>query len=104
MGAPTTERSIVAMVISLLTGRALECAMAIWEKGEEELGSYEGFITLFRVVFNHPPEGREGDKRILQLRQDGQTTHLSDSGRIQRMECAGALQGIQKRIARIGPD
>lgn len=41
-----------------------------WERGEEELGFYEGF----RVLFDHPPEGREGGERLFQLRQDGQTT------------------------------
>jgi hypothetical protein len=28
--------------------------------GEEELDSYEGFMALFRGIFDHPPEGREG--------------------------------------------
>lgn len=41
--------------------------------GEEELGSYEGFMALFRVVFDHPPEGREGGERLLPLRQGAQT-------------------------------
>lgn len=36
MGAPTTKRSKVATVISLLTVLALEWATAAWERGEEE--------------------------------------------------------------------
>ena len=43
MRAPTTERSKVATVIYLLTGQALLWATAVWERGEEELGSYEEF-------------------------------------------------------------
>ena len=47
-GAPTTERSKVATVISLL----------------DELGVYERFMGLFRADFNHPPEGREGGEQL----------------------------------------
>lgn len=32
----------------------------------EELGSYERFMALFRAVFDHPPEGREGGERLQQ--------------------------------------
>jgi hypothetical protein len=60
MGAPTTNRSKVAMVIYLLSGRALEWATDVWEKGGEDLALYERFMALFRVIFDHPPEGREG--------------------------------------------
>jgi hypothetical protein len=44
MGAPTTERSKVATVISLLTGCALEWATTVWDR-REELGSYERFMA-----------------------------------------------------------
>lgn len=60
MGATTTERSKDATVISLLTGWALEWATAVWERGKEELGSHERFMALFRAIFDHPPECREG--------------------------------------------
>jgi hypothetical protein len=51
----------------------LEWATAIWERGEEEQGSYEGFVALFRGVFDPPREGRQRSERILQLRNDTQT-------------------------------
>ncbi|KAM9530504.1 uncharacterized protein ACWYII_042142 isoform 1-T5 [Salvelinus alpinus] len=41
---------------------------------EEELGTDERFMALFRVVFEHPPEGRKGGKRLFQLQQGAQTT------------------------------
>ena len=73
MGAPTTLRSKVATVISLLTGRALAWTTAAWERGEEDLGSYEGFIAMFRAFFDHPPEGREEGEKLFQFRQGAQT-------------------------------
>jgi hypothetical protein len=60
--------------ISLLNEQAMEWATAIWERGQEELGSYERFMSLFRTVFYHPPEGREGGECLLQLQQGAQTT------------------------------
>nr|XP_013998746.1 unnamed protein product [Salmo salar] len=72
MGAPTTERSKIATVISLLTSQALEWATAVWKRGEEELVSFVRFMALFRAVFNHSPVGREGGKKLLQLQQVAQ--------------------------------
>ena len=63
-GRPHPERSTVATVISLLAGRALEWATAVWKRGEDELGSYERFMALFRTFFDHPPVGREGGERL----------------------------------------
>ena len=71
MGIPTTERSKVATVISLLTGRVW--ATAVWERGEESLASYEGFMALFRGIVDHPLEDREGSEGLFQLRKDDQT-------------------------------
>jgi hypothetical protein len=68
MGAPTTERSKDAKVISLLTGQAFE-----WERREEELDSNEGFMALFRGVFDHPSEGRDGCEHLRDLWQEDQT-------------------------------
>jgi hypothetical protein len=50
----------------------LEWAPAVWERGEEELESYEGFIALFKCIFDHPA-GREGGERLLQIQQGNQT-------------------------------
>jgi hypothetical protein len=51
----------------------MEWATVVWEIGEEELDSYEGFMALFGGVFDHPLEGREGSESLLQLRQEEQT-------------------------------
>jgi hypothetical protein len=72
-GDPTIERSKVSTVITLLIRRALEWATAVMERGEEELGSYKGFMVLFRVVFDYPPEVRQGGEQLLQLQQGART-------------------------------
>lgn len=54
-----SERDKVALVISVLTGRALEWAHVVWESDGPEVQSYE----RFRAVFDHPTEGREGGER-----------------------------------------
>jgi hypothetical protein len=69
MGTLTTEMYKVATFISLLTRRALDWATAIWEGGKGELDSYEGFMALFKCIFNHPKEGRDGGELLLQLWQ-----------------------------------
>jgi hypothetical protein len=63
----------VALVISVLTGRALEWVHAIWERNGPEVQSYERFTQLFRAVFDHPTEGREGGERLLRLCQGSRT-------------------------------
>lgn len=65
--------------------------MAVWERGEDELDSYEGFIARFRGNFDHPLEGREGDEHLLLATAGGADgsrvrPHLPDSSSIQRME------------------
>ena len=37
----------------------------VWETGGSEVESYERFTLLFRSVFDHPVEGREGGERLL---------------------------------------
>jgi hypothetical protein len=63
----------VALVISVQTGWALEWAHTIWERDGPEVQSYERFTQLFRAVFDHPTEGREGGERLLRLCQGSRT-------------------------------
>lgn len=41
--------------------------------GERRSWIHEGFMALFRGIFDRPPEGREGGECLLQLRQNDQT-------------------------------
>uniref|UniRef100_A0A671QRW6 DUF4939 domain-containing protein n=1 Tax=Sinocyclocheilus anshuiensis TaxID=1608454 RepID=A0A671QRW6_9TELE len=47
----TTERSKVALLISLLNGNALEWARAIWNAGSAIINSYDAFKNHFKEVF-----------------------------------------------------
>uniref|UniRef100_A0A4W5KT83 Retrotransposon gag domain-containing protein n=1 Tax=Hucho hucho TaxID=62062 RepID=A0A4W5KT83_9TELE len=65
--APSGRESVSALV-SCLSGKALEWANTVWGEGEAVLDHYEDFTRCFRAVFNHPPEGRAGE-RLFHLRQ-----------------------------------
>lgn len=66
-----TSRSKVAYVITLLSGRALAWATALWEKSPQPAvcSDYSCFIEEMRRVFEHPVSGREAASRLLQLTQ-----------------------------------
>lgn len=50
------------------------CYIRLGERrGEEELDSYDGFMALFKCIFDHPAEGREEVECLLQLQQGNQT-------------------------------
>lgn len=57
-------------MISLLTGKALTWATAIWDKGGELVSSKECFVSLFRQVFDHAPEGKEVGDLLISSKQE----------------------------------
>ncbi len=67
----TTARSKVAYVITLLSGKALAWATALWEQSPQPAicSDYSCFIEEMRRVFDHPVSGREAASRLLQLTQ-----------------------------------
>ncbi|KAI4888962.1 hypothetical protein NFI96_001184, partial [Prochilodus magdalenae] len=52
---PCSDKSRIAFVVSLLIGKALDWATAVWPSYER--GTYEDFIKDFKAVFDHPNEG-----------------------------------------------
>eukprot|EP00063_Salmo_salar_P093765 XP_014068600.1 PREDICTED: moesin-like [Salmo salar] len=67
--APSGEES-VSLLISCLTGRALEWANAVWNGPDPLRNNYSEFTRRFRAVFDHPPEGRAAGEQLFHLRQE----------------------------------
>ncbi len=68
-----TDDSRVPFVCSLLTGRALDWATAVWEGGNMAFPSFRNFMHQFREVFEHAVDGKEVGEQLLALRQGSST-------------------------------
>jgi hypothetical protein len=66
-----SNRDKVALVISVLTPGSGVGGTP--ERDGPEVQSYERFTQLFRAIFDHPTEGREGGQRLLLLRLGSRT-------------------------------
>uniref|UniRef100_A0A3B1IFZ4 CCHC-type domain-containing protein n=1 Tax=Astyanax mexicanus TaxID=7994 RepID=A0A3B1IFZ4_ASTMX len=64
------DHAKVMFVTSLLTGKALKWATALWSQNPTVSASYEHFTSTFRTVFGNPKGGREIGEQLLELRQD----------------------------------
>lgn len=64
-----TDRSRIAYIITLLTGKALAWATAIWERQGPSCDDYKTFTSEMRLVFDHSVGGRDAANRLFQLRQ-----------------------------------
>ena len=69
----STDESRVSFICSLLTGRALEWATALWYGGQLSFPSYNEFLTQFREVFEHSAGGKDPGELLLTLRQGNST-------------------------------
>ncbi len=67
----SADESRIAFVCSLLTGRALEWATAVWSDGRSAFPTFTDFIQRFKEVFNHPAGGGEPGEQLISLRQRG---------------------------------
>ena len=68
-----TERSRVAYIVSLLTGRARDWGTAEWERQSSMCSSVQLFSAELRKVFDHVTPGREAARGLLNLAQGGRT-------------------------------
>lgn len=64
-----SERAKIAYIITLLSGKALSWATAVWNAQSPFCSSYSEFEEEFKRVFDHPISGREASKRLLSLQQ-----------------------------------
>ncbi len=70
-----TERSKVAFLISLLSGRALLWAKAIWNAYSVIINSYEAFTNHFKEVFGSATGALSVSDQLLRLRQGTSSTN-----------------------------
>ncbi|KAL2102437.1 hypothetical protein ACEWY4_001605 [Coilia grayii] len=64
-----TEEAKVAYITTLMSGRALVWATALWEKDSNVCHDATNFMAQVQTVFGHPTSQRESAKRLLQLKQ-----------------------------------
>uniref|UniRef100_A0AAZ3SS91 DUF4939 domain-containing protein n=1 Tax=Oncorhynchus tshawytscha TaxID=74940 RepID=A0AAZ3SS91_ONCTS len=64
------DRSKIAYLITLMSGRVLNWATAVWEQQPAICVSLEGFVGEVKKVFDAPFSGREAARKLIQLRQD----------------------------------
>ena len=54
----------IAFIVSLLSGRALDWAVASLNSDSRYASDYRLFISDFRLVFDHPPDGHDSASRL----------------------------------------
>ncbi len=64
-----TDSSRIDFVCSLLTGKALEWATAVWRMDGSSFPTFNIFLQHFQEVFEHPAEGRSVGDQLLTLSQ-----------------------------------
>lgn len=64
-----TDTSRISFVCSLLTGKALDWATAVWQDDGSVFPSFANFLQRFREVFEHAAGGQRPGDQLLSLTQ-----------------------------------
>ncbi|KAK3513237.1 hypothetical protein QTP70_009718 [Hemibagrus guttatus] len=72
-GMYSKEETQCALVMSLLTGRALEWASAVWDANPQIRASFVYFSGMIREVFEYPAGGKDISVQLMELRQGSDT-------------------------------
>ncbi|KAL0151605.1 hypothetical protein M9458_053088 [Cirrhinus mrigala] len=68
-----TDTSKISFVCSLLTGKALDWATAVWGTDGSVFPTFNYFLQRFREVFDHPSGGKNAGEQLLALSQGSST-------------------------------
>ncbi|KAK3507389.1 hypothetical protein QTP70_016296, partial [Hemibagrus guttatus] len=73
-GMYSNEETQCALVMSLLTSRALEWASTVWDANPQIRSSFSYFAGLICEVFEYPAGGKDISVQLMELRQGSDTT------------------------------
>ncbi|KAL0173798.1 hypothetical protein M9458_029766, partial [Cirrhinus mrigala] len=68
-----TDEAKIAFVCSLLSGRALDWATAVWRLDQPTFPSFQAFLQRFKEVFQPSSENGEAGEQIMALKQGRRT-------------------------------
>ncbi|KAK2904836.1 hypothetical protein Q8A67_006635 [Cirrhinus molitorella] len=63
------DESRIAFVCSLLSGRALEWATAVWNYQRPVFPTFAAFVSRFKEVFQQSADGKEAGEQLMALKQ-----------------------------------
>lgn len=91
-----TDRSKIAYIVGLLTGKASEWATAAWTSQSPICQVYSEFTTEMRRIFVHPIQSKEAGQRLFTLRQGpNSVAHYALNFRIAAAESGWDQKALQ---------